>query len=97
LSILRPSIQAQWFAISTSVLAPGLKEPQAVTQSLYDLATHPEYVTDMRDEAETIITEDGWTKAAMQRMHKIDSFLKESQRLNSGGSRESVHIRADHY
>jgi hypothetical protein len=42
----------------------------------------------MRREAEAVIAEDGWTKSAMQKMRKIDSFLKESQRLNSLGSRE---------
>ncbi|KAJ3566941.1 hypothetical protein NP233_g6679 [Leucocoprinus birnbaumii] len=56
------------------------------TQALYDLAIHPEYVAEMREEAENVIREHGWTKAAMGQMRKIDSFLKESQRLNSVGS-----------
>lgn len=56
---------------------------QALTHALYDLAIHPEYMKEMRDEIEAIIAEDGWTKPAMQRMRKVDSFLKESQRLNS--------------
>jgi cytochrome P450 len=59
---------------------------QTLTHSLYDLAVHPEYVRDMREEAEKIIEEEGWTKTAMQRMRKVDSFLKESQRLNSIGN-----------
>jgi hypothetical protein len=49
---------------------------------LYDLAVHPEYVKEMREEADAVIEEHGWTKAAMQKMRKIDSFLKESQRVN---------------
>lgn len=53
---------------------------------MYDIAIHPEYVDEMREEAEKVIGEHGWTKAAMQKLHKIDSFLKESQRLNSLGS-----------
>ncbi|KAJ3556908.1 hypothetical protein NP233_g11870 [Leucocoprinus birnbaumii] len=57
-----------------------------LTHSVYDLAVHPEYVKEMREEAEKILEEDGWTKPAMQRMRKIDSFLKESQRLNSIGN-----------
>jgi len=40
----------------------------------------------MREEAEAMISANGWTKSAMQGMHKIDSFLKESQRLNGLGS-----------
>jgi hypothetical protein len=76
------------FAGSTQAPRLIYSFPQALTHSLYDLVTHPEYVDDMRKEAEAIIEEDGWTKAAMQRMRKIDSFLKESQRLNSAGSSE---------
>ncbi|KAF7777858.1 hypothetical protein Agabi119p4_3930 [Agaricus bisporus var. burnettii] len=54
-----------------------------LTNALYDLAIHPEYVKLMREEIEAIISEDGWTKFAMQRMRKVDTFLKESQRLNT--------------
>ncbi|KXN83236.1 Ent-kaurene oxidase [Leucoagaricus sp. SymC.cos] len=71
-------LSVNFAAIHTSTMA--------LTQSLYDLAIHPEYVEAMREEAETIVTQEGWTKAAMQKMRKIDSFLKESQRLNSAGS-----------
>lgn len=46
----------------------------------------------MRQEAESVIEEHGWTKAAMQKMHKIDSFLKESQRLNSMGSSKDPNL-----
>lgn len=43
----------------------------------------------MREEVDQIVAEDGWTKSAMQRMRKVDSFLKECQRmfgLGPGGS-----------
>jgi hypothetical protein len=40
----------------------------------------------MREEAESAIGEHGWSKASLQKMHKIDSFLKESFRLNGGAS-----------
>ncbi|XP_006458661.1 hypothetical protein AGABI2DRAFT_217430 [Agaricus bisporus var. bisporus H97] len=56
------------------------------TQALYDLACHPECVDELRQEAESVIAEHGWTKAAMQRMRKVDSFIKESQRMNSNTS-----------
>jgi hypothetical protein len=36
----------------------------------------------MREEAECVIAAQGWTKAALNDMHKIDSFLRESMRLN---------------
>ncbi|KAJ7736199.1 cytochrome P450 [Mycena maculata] len=48
------------------------------THALFDLTNHPE-------EAEQVVAELGWTKAAVNRMHKIDSFLRESQRIHDNG------------
>jgi cytochrome P450 len=59
---------------------------QSLTQVLYDLAIHPEYVEEMRQEALNAVAEHGWTKAAMTKMRKVDSFMKESLRLNPSGS-----------
>ncbi|KXN87021.1 Ent-kaurene oxidase [Leucoagaricus sp. SymC.cos] len=53
-----------------------------LTQALYDLAVRQEYVTEMRKEVESIISEHGWTKGALQKLSKVDSFLKESTRMN---------------
>ncbi|KAF9453721.1 cytochrome P450 [Macrolepiota fuliginosa MF-IS2] len=58
----------------------------AFTQAIYDLAIHPEYIEEMHREAANAISEHGWSKAAMQKMRKVDSFVKESLRLNSAGS-----------
>ncbi|KAJ7902538.1 cytochrome P450 [Mycena olivaceomarginata] len=57
----------------------------AIAAALYDLVVHPEYILSMREEVECVVAEEGWTKAALGRMHKIDSFLRESQRLNNNG------------
>lgn len=62
----------------------------SLTHALYDLAAHPEYVEEMREEAEAMIEVHGWTKTAMQRMRKIDSFLKESQRLTGLSSMNMI-------
>ncbi|KAK7007969.1 cytochrome P450 [Favolaschia claudopus] len=57
----------------------------AFTHALFDLTTHPEYLLPMREEAERVIKEEGWTKAALNNMVKIDSFFRESQRINTLG------------
>lgn len=44
----------------------------------------------MREEAERAVEKEGWTKAALNNMHKIDSFLRESQRLNASGPGKHV-------
>jgi len=52
------------------------------TNVLYRLLSNPEYVEPLRHDVETVVAEEGWTKAAMDKMHKIDSFLRETQRLD---------------
>ena len=42
----------------------------------------PEYFQPLRDEIEPIIAREGWTKTGMGKMHKLDSFLRESIRYN---------------
>ncbi|KAJ7620650.1 cytochrome P450 [Mycena polygramma] len=55
------------------------------THALFDLTAQPRYMTALREEAEKVISELGWTKAAVNKMHKIDSFLRESQRMHDNG------------
>ncbi|KAE9393370.1 cytochrome P450 [Gymnopus androsaceus JB14] len=52
------------------------------TSSLFHLASNPELVQTLREEVEPIVKELGWTKAAMGQMRKLDSFMKETQRLS---------------
>jgi len=53
------------------------------TQTLYVLATFHENAGPMREEVEHVIKEHGWTKAALQLMRKVDSFLREVLRYYS--------------
>ncbi|CCM00875.1 uncharacterized protein FIBRA_02921 [Fibroporia radiculosa] len=53
-----------------------------MAHALYDLAAHPEYIKPLREEIESAIKQEGWTKAAMGKMWKVDSFLKESSRVH---------------
>ncbi len=54
---------------------------QVFKTAVYALAAHPEYVEILRTEVESAIAEEGWTKAAVGKMDRLDSFLKEAQRL----------------
>ncbi|TFK70908.1 cytochrome P450 [Pluteus cervinus] len=56
----------------------------ALTNALYDLAVHPEYIEPMREEILSVIASEGWTKVGINKLRKVDSFLRESQRLVSG-------------
>ena len=53
---------------------------------MFELASRPEYIEPIRQEVGAIVAEDGWTKVAMTRMRKLDSFLKEAQRVNGVGA-----------
>jgi len=50
--------------------------------ALYHLAAEPEHAVILREEVDKIVKEEGWTKAAIDRMIRLDSFLRESQRMN---------------
>ncbi|GJE99525.1 cytochrome P450 [Phanerochaete sordida] len=53
------------------------------THALYHLAARPDWIAPLRQEAESAIGEEGWTKNAMSKLVMTDSFLRESQRYNS--------------
>ncbi|KAF8697278.1 hypothetical protein AX14_001385 [Amanita brunnescens Koide BX004] len=53
-----------------------------VTHSLFNLATHPDYVQPLREEIESVLQEHGWSKASVAKMTKLDSFVKETMRLS---------------
>lgn len=63
---------------------------QATTHVLFDLASNPEYFEPLREEVEEVTKREGWTKAALDQMCKIDSFVKESQRLRPAAVCKSV-------
>ncbi|KAF4628186.1 hypothetical protein G7Y89_g9967 [Cudoniella acicularis] len=55
----------------------------AAAHFLYDLCAYPEYVALLREELLAVLKEDdGWQKTTVNKLRKMDSFLKESQRLN---------------
>ncbi|EIW83582.1 cytochrome P450 [Coniophora puteana RWD-64-598 SS2] len=50
-------------------------------QALFNIAAYPSYVPALREEVSRIVTAEGWTKAAMGKMVKLESFLAETMRL----------------
>lgn len=52
-----------------------------ISQTLLDLAEHPELIGPLRDEIDTVLATDGWTKTAMFKMKLLDSIIKETQRM----------------
>ncbi|KAM5535892.1 hypothetical protein V8D89_010510 [Ganoderma adspersum] len=54
----------------------------SLTHVLYDLAAMPEWIPPIREEIESVIAADGWTKIAMAKMWKLDSVFRESSRYH---------------
>ena len=54
------------------------------THVLYDIAFRPEYLKPLRQEIDEAFASEGGQlcNGALQRLHKLDSFMKESQRFN---------------
>lgn len=79
----------------SSVVITSLTDlSQTFVHALYHLAANPEYIQPLREEAETVLREEGgWSKAALGRMIKIDSFFKESQRVNGVSASEHSPLR----
>ncbi|KAJ6548532.1 cytochrome P450 [Mycena capillaripes] len=43
-----------------------------LVSAIYDLRAYPAHIAPMREEAERVVTQEGWTKVALGNMHKID-------------------------
>ncbi|KAJ3570466.1 hypothetical protein NP233_g4384 [Leucocoprinus birnbaumii] len=65
-----------------------------LTHVLFNLATYTSYVKPLREEISDIINKEGWTKISMEKLKKLDSFVKESQRLH--GSEAATVARIVH-
>ncbi|KAJ4490988.1 cytochrome P450 [Lentinula aciculospora] len=57
---------------------------------LFDLCAAPQFAVPLRQEVQTIVGREGWSKTALQKCLKLDSLLKESVRLSIGGGFRKV-------
>jgi cytochrome P450 len=55
---------------------------ESLAQVLVDVCQNPDIVEPLRKEIVAVISENGWTKAALQKLRLMDSLLKESQRYS---------------
>ena len=62
----------------------------ATVQAVYNLCAMPEYILALRTEARSVLQNGGgaWTVESINSLHRLDSFLKESQRMNASSFRK---------
>ena len=52
-----------------------------ITQAVFDLCGKEDLTKELREEVITVLSQEGWKKTSLNKLHLMDSFLKESQRL----------------
>ncbi|KAH8704638.1 cytochrome P450 [Phaeosphaeriaceae sp. PMI808] len=66
------------------IVAPLLPTYRSMLKTLYDLCANPQYIDELRKElVEVLRSEAKWNKTTLLKFAKLDSLLKEPQRLNS--------------
>ena len=75
------------------ILAAQHTTSMAACQALFDLCARPEYIDILRAEVKDVTDrEQGFQKQSLTHMRKLDSFLRESQRLSPPSLRKSSPI-----
>jgi len=59
---------------------------KATATTLYYIAAHPEIASILHAEAEQVIGREGWSKASLENLVKLDSVIKESLRCSGIGA-----------
>lgn len=67
---------------------------QSFTNALLYLAANPQLIQPLREEVEEIVRQEGWSRAALGKMHKVDSFLRESERMQGFSGSTCLYILA---
>ncbi|CAL1702938.1 unnamed protein product [Somion occarium] len=80
------SVRALVLRILTLNFASIHTTSMSFTHALYHLAANPEYLAPLREDVTRAIKQEGWTRDALQKMLKVDSFLRESHRHHGIGS-----------
>ncbi|KZV89753.1 cytochrome P450 [Exidia glandulosa HHB12029] len=70
--LIKQILRLNFSAIHTTLIS--------IMHAFYHIAASPEYQTPLREEVLHAISTYGWTKDAMDRLFKLDSILRESQR-----------------
>ncbi|KAF5332161.1 hypothetical protein D9611_008152 [Ephemerocybe angulata] len=65
------------------------------THALYSLLSRSQYIEALRQEIDQCVQEEGWTKASMDRMVFLDSFIAESKRYDILGTVGGMRIAID--
>ncbi|TFK34046.1 cytochrome P450 [Crucibulum laeve] len=76
-SLTRRILTVNFAAIHTSTMT--------FAHAVYYLAENQPYMQPLREEIRNIVQLEGWTKEALDKMDKVDSFIRESQRMHALG------------
>src|SRR6266511_1109809 len=80
--VLLPTLWCWYVRLLCGTCKVPLTLLQNFLHVLYHLTANPKYASPMRKEIEAEISKEGWSKASLDKMHKLDSFVKESLRIS---------------
>ncbi|KAI9511438.1 cytochrome P450 [Russula earlei] len=83
-AVIRRMLAVNFAAIHTTSIT--------FTQVLYRLLANPECIEPLRQDVEAAVAVEGWTKAGLDKMHKVDSFVRETQRVDGLGIQVLVRL-----
>jgi cytochrome P450 len=78
---------------SLGLLAAAINTTSTLcTNAIFDLAYRPEYIELLREEVTEVLKESNgnWTSESMNKLKKMDSFIKESQRHTSASCKLQI-------
>jgi cytochrome P450 len=73
------------------VWAAGQSPAMSITGALYKMLECPEYVEPMREEAQRAVSKHGWSDGIFNELPMIDSFIRETHRMNPAFSCKSIY------
>jgi hypothetical protein len=73
-------------AFQTLLDIPAPMYVQTLTHALFWMLATPDCIQPIRAEVQAIVSSEGFSRGALSKMHKLDSFIRESARLNGVSS-----------
>jgi hypothetical protein len=87
-----PRAQRIWYVETSRIISYAHLSQRFCIQSfghaLFHLIVHPEYIEVLREEIKEVTGDSELTRGSLDQMHKLDSFLRETQRFSGIGNRE---------
>ncbi|EIW74949.1 cytochrome P450, partial [Coniophora puteana RWD-64-598 SS2] len=77
-----PAAERTPYELGRLILIINFAAIHTLSQALFNLATYPIYVSQLREEVTRVVNAEGWSKTALGKMVRLESFLAETMRVD---------------